>query len=87
MPQAGELPHEVDQRIVLLGKLPVDPADLVVLTICVVVALLCATEFVAREQHRRALREAKRRHEITNLTLAQPVDFGIVGRTFYSTIP
>jgi hypothetical protein len=46
--ELGEVP------LVLADRLPVDPGDLVVLAIGVVVALLGAGELVAGEQHRRA---------------------------------
>ena len=44
-----------------LGERPVEPGDLVVLAIGVVVALLGAAELVAGEQHRRALRQEQAR--------------------------
>ncbi len=37
------------------GGVPVDPGDLAVLAVAVVVAALGAAEFVAGEQHRNAL--------------------------------
>ena len=66
---------------------PVDPADLVVLAIGVVVAVLRAAELVAGKQHRRALRQQQRREEIALLALAQRDDLGIVGRAFGAAVP
>ena len=45
--------------------------DLVVLAVGVVVALLRAAELVARQQHRRALRQEQRRQHVAHLALAQ----------------
>ena len=54
--QCTEFFHEGDQRKCLLVMFPVDPTDGIVLGIGIVVAVLCAPEFIAREQHRGALR-------------------------------
>ena len=56
-PQRSQLAHEFDQRAAVGVDLPVDPADLVVLAIGIVIAALGAGEFVAGEDHRRALRQ------------------------------
>ena len=53
---------------------PVEPRDLVVLAVGVVVATLSATEFVATEQHRNALREQQRRHQVATLTYPKRCD-------------
>ena len=56
----------------LLGRqVPVGPADLVVLAVGVVVAALRLAELVAAADHRHALREQQRRHEVALLPLAQ----------------
>ena len=49
---------------VRLGKAPVEPGDLVVLAIGVVVAALRAAELVAGQQHRHALRQEQRREQV-----------------------
>ena len=69
------------------SQLPVEPADLVVLAIGVVVALLRARELVARQHHRRALRQQQRCEEVAHLPLAQGVDARIVGRTLGAAVP
>ena len=56
-PQAEHAPRELIQPTLLVVPLPVDPADLVVLTVGVVVSVLRAPEFVAREQHWQPLRK------------------------------
>ena len=53
------------------ARLPVDPADLVVLAVRIVVAALRAAELVARLQHRHALRHQQRREHVADLALAQ----------------
>jgi len=54
--QPRQLPHETDQRLAFFPDVPIDPADLVILAIGVVVAVLRAGELVAGEQQRRAPR-------------------------------
>src|SRR5579863_5789549 len=84
---------KIDQ---LLGELeqpgidlvPVQPRDLIVLAVRVVVALLRAAEFVARKQHRNAQREEERGEKISLLTRSQDGDLAIVtSRAFHTAIP
>ena len=56
--QMDQVRRETDQ--VLVGALPVQPADGVVLVVGVVVALLGAAHLIAGSQHRRALRQQQR---------------------------
>ena len=53
---------------------PVDPADLVVLAVGVVVALLRAIQLVAGQQHGHALREEQRGQQVAHLAAAQRDD-------------
>src|SRR5882762_2149136 len=54
----------------LIGVLPIEPGDLVVLAVRVVVAALRAPHLVAAKQHGHALREKKRGEEVTLLARA-----------------
>src|SRR5687768_16117250 len=69
--QREQLPDERGEPYAARGVIPVDPADLVVLAVGVVVAGLRAAELVARQQHRHALRDHERRKHVADLTLAQ----------------
>jgi len=51
--QLGETPRELEK--VAIGVGPIEPRDLVVLTVAVVVAALRTAHLVAAEQHRDAL--------------------------------
>ena len=64
-----------------------DPADVAVLAVGVVVALLGATELVAGQQHWRALAEQQRGQHIADLPGADTLDFGIVGRALDAAVP
>jgi hypothetical protein len=55
---------ELEQPVLFFTPLPVQPADLVVLTIGVVISFLCPAEFVATQKHRHALRQKKHRQKI-----------------------
>src|SRR5207248_4834733 len=61
VPELNQPPDKLGECLLLLVSfLPIKPADLVVLAIGVVVAVLGPAEFVATEQHRHALRNKKR---------------------------
>jgi hypothetical protein len=49
MTQCGQLTHEPNERLILIGEGPINPADFVVLAVRVVVSLLGACELVSRE--------------------------------------
>src|SRR3954451_568596 len=51
----------------VLQQTPVHPADLVVLAVRVVVAALCATQLVARDQHRHTRRQQQRGEQVPEL--------------------
>ena len=79
--------REVEEVFLLVGQLPVQPGDFVVLAVGVVVAVLRVAELVAGEQHRHAWREQQRRQEVALLPLAQLDDRRIVGRPFDAAVP
>ena len=57
-----------------LEQAPVEPADLVVLAVGVVVAALRPAHLVAHQQHRRAGGEQRQREEVLDLAVAQRLD-------------
>ena len=65
---------------------PVDPAQLVVLAVGIVVAALGAAEFVAGEQHRHALRQEHRSEQVARLARAQRQHGRVVGRPFDAVV-
>src|SRR6516225_8789332 len=65
-----------------VDRRPINPADLVVLRIGVVVAALRPADLVPSKHHRRPLGKKQRREEVPLLTLADGDDRGIVGRAF-----
>src|SRR5215470_330772 len=68
-------------------SLPVNPGDLVVLAVGVVVALLGAAHLVACEQHRDSLREQQRREEVALLPLPQRDYCRAPGRALDAAVP
>src|SRR5215831_3593013 len=78
---------ELQQLLLLVIEVPVEPADLVVLTVGVVVALLRATHLVAAEQHRHALREEQRGQQRALTTHAQVSDARVFRWTFDPAVP
>ena len=68
-------------------EVPVDPRQLVVVAVGVVVAALRAAGLVAREQHRHALRKKQRRQEVAHLLSAQLLHGGVVGLALDAAVP
>ena len=85
--KSDQRPGEAEQVAVARQPIPVDPTDLVVLTVGVVVAVLGAAELVARPDHGRTLGQDERREKIAHLAPAKRVDRGIVGRSLDSAVP
>src|SRR5690606_33139840 len=75
----------VDQDAV--GGLPVDPGDLVVLRIGVVVALLGAPHLVALLQQRHPARQQQRRQQRPHVALAGRDDGRVVGFALAPAVP
>src|SRR5688572_24060883 len=85
--QPDQLPDVGDHALLAVAVVPVDPGDLVILAVGVVVALLRAAELVACEQHRRALREQQRAEHVLHLALAQAADRLYLGRPLDAVVP
>ena len=84
-PQRG-LGDVVDVEPGVVGP-PVDPGDLVVLDVGVVVAALGAAALVAGGDHRRAVRQAQRGHQVGRLRRRRAVDLGVVGLALDAEVP
>ena len=62
---------------VVVGAVPVDPRQRVVLRVRVVVAALRASELVAHREHRRAARQQQRREQVADVAAARRADRGV----------
>ncbi len=80
--QRDGLGGERQQRLVVRGEIPVDPGDLVVLGVGVVVPVLRPVDLVAVRQHRHALRQHHCRDQVALGTGADGVDIRVVGFAF-----
>ena len=58
----------------LIDERPIEPGDLIVLAVSVVVAALGAAAFVAGKEHRHALAQKQRGEEVFDLALANGFD-------------
>src|SRR5262249_8972083 len=85
--QADQASAELEQAATRAVKIPVEPADLVVLAIGVVVAALRPPQLVAAQQHRPSRGEEERGQEVAHLPLAQRDDLRIVGRALDAVVP
>ena len=83
------LPQVLDTvKVPVPGKeTPVEPAHLVVLAICVVVAALRSAHFVAHLEHRGTYRNQQNDKEVLDLAPAQSLDGGIVDRALDPAVP
>src|SRR5207237_996400 len=84
-PERDQTPDVFEQRMIDLG--PVDPRDLVVLAVRVVVAFLGPAELVSHRQHRHALRKEKRGEQVSLLLRAELEHRWLVGVTFNAAVP
>src|SRR5438876_4890257 len=85
--ELNKLPCELEKLILLFITRPIEPADLVVLAISVVIPVLRPSPLIAAGQHRHALRKKKRRQEISALPFAQGIDLRVIRRPFCAAIP
>ena len=86
--QLDKLADVVEQLLIGFGThRPVDPGDLVVLAVGVVVALLRAPHLVAREQHRDTLGQQQRGQEVPLLPGPQGQDGRVIGRALDTAVP
>src|SRR5436305_3235643 len=79
--------EEPEQPLILLYQLPIEPTDLVVLAICVVVSLLCPPDFISTHEHGHAPRDEQNRRKVLDLPLAQRLNVGIARCSLDATIP
>ncbi len=85
--QRGEPTDEVGHVVVRLAESgPVDPADLVILTVGVVVAGLAVADLVAGKQERDALRQHQAGQLVLSQLPPQRDDRGVVGRAFVAAV-
>src|SRR5262245_16198069 len=82
-----ELGGELQERPLFGVEVPIDPGQLVVLAVRVVVPVLRTTELVAVADHRYALREQECRQKVPNLTRAQRDDRRIARWSFGAAVP
>ena len=85
--KGNETTGKLAQRGVVFGEpLPVDPRDLTVLAVAVIVPLLRAAKLVPRQQHRRAVGKQQRGQEITLLPLPGRDDVRVLGWPFLAVV-
>ena len=86
-PEMDDGAHKVAKGLLLLGQLPMQPGEVVVLAIGIVVALLRMAELVTGQEHGHALRQEQRSDEVALLLPAQGIDGGIIRRPLGAAVP
>ena len=71
----------------LSKPVPVEPAQLIVLAVGVVVALLAVCDFITHEDHGHALADQENGHGVLHQPAAQLVDLQIICRPFNAAVP
>src|SRR5581483_1088769 len=79
--------RECEQIAIDVRRVPVDPADFVILTIRVVIPLLTMTDRISRQHHGHALRQEKRCQKISFLPRTQRIYLRIIGWPLNPAIP
>src|SRR6476660_3401511 len=87
LPDLNQSSCELEKLVLFFIAFPIEPADLVVLAISVVISVLRPAPLIAAGQHRHALRKEKRSQEISALTIAQGIDLRVIRRPFHATVP
>src|SRR5918993_1482214 len=78
--------HECMEVVIPRGERPVVPAEIVVLTVGVVVAALGAANLIAAEKHRRALRQEEGGEKVPLLPGAHGQNLRVCRRAFMSIV-
>src|SRR5262245_34648292 len=74
-----ELSYEPEHVAVLLEQRPVEPADLVVLAVRIVVATLRAANLITHQQHWRADGEQSQGKKVFDLAIPQRINRDVIG--------
>src|SRR5262249_7744366 len=85
--KANQSCHKTSKVAVALDVAPVQPAELVVLAVSVVIPPLGASNLVAHQQHGPALGEEPDGDKVLGLAAAQRCDGRVVGSAFHAAIP
>src|SRR4051794_39050559 len=85
--QDGLLYEAQEIFLAFVAARPVDPRDLVVLRVGIVVSPLRTRDLVPMGDHRRALREGERREHALHHAIARVEDFLIIGRSLRTPVP
>jgi hypothetical protein len=85
--ERDQLPHEAQHAAVALDEPPVEPGEIVVLAIGVVVAALAAQHLVAGEDHGHSLAQEQDGHEVPGLAPAPLEDLGGVRLALCAAVP
>jgi hypothetical protein len=72
---------------VVLKQRPIEPVHFVVLAVSVVVSVLRPSDFIAHQDHGKAQREQRDRHEILNLAISESLNFRIRRRPLDTAVP
>src|ERR1035438_8924698 len=79
--------HEPEDIRMFAQQVPVEPTRVVVLAVGVVVAALATPHLIAHDEHGHTTGQHQRGEEVLYLSVAKPLDYGIVRRTFNAAVP
>src|SRR4030067_1857240 len=85
--ECNQLADKPQQISLSLDILPVEPAQLIILAVGIVIAVLRAANFISHQDHRRTLGDQQDGEKILKLLHPQTLNRWIIGGSFITTIP
>ena len=82
-----QLPEKIEESAVGFKVLPVEPGNVIILTVSIIISALGITEFIAHEEHRSSPAHHKNRSGISYHSSPECIDARIAGLTFGTAIP
>ena len=86
-PHPDHASREFQQLLILRLQVPIQPADLVILTVGVVIPLLSVANLIPGQQHGNSLRKQKGGNKVSRLLQAAGIHRRILGWTLSAAVP
>src|ERR1035438_3965396 len=80
-------PHKPEDIRMLAQQVPIEPTQVVVLAVGVVVAALATPHLVAHDKHGHTAGQHQSSEKVLHLPVTKTLDYGVVRRTFHAAVP
>src|SRR5262245_29981074 len=85
--EGDQLLDEAEHRLLSFVKRPIEPAQLIILAIAIIVPALGSQHFIPGQDHWHSLTQEQESQEILGLLTAQPQNQRVVSISFMPTVP